>query len=260
MNPLVLAARETQTMLRSFWRNRSGSFFTILLPVMFLLLFGAINRDGTVQLGAHGPEVGYTTFFTPGMLGMAIMASTFVSLVISLAIMRDNGQLKRLRGTPLPPWAFFAGQVVSRLLLVAVEAALVLGLGRLLFHVSLPPSATAWVTFTLVALLGAATFTALGVAYTRLVANADSAPALANAAYLPLLFLSGAWFPINGLPHWLGSLANDFPLARLLDGMREALIFGRGPGAIWPDLRNLLLWLAVGLVVALRTFRWERAA
>jgi len=259
MNPLVLAGRETLTMLRSIWRNRSGAFFTVLLPVMFLLLFGAINRGATVQLEPHGPQIGYTTFFTPGMLGMAIMAATFVGLVISLTIMRDNGQLKRLRGTPLPPWAFFAGQVLSRLVLVVVEAVAVLGLGRLLFHVSLPPPATAWATFALVVLLGAATFTALGVAFTRLVANADSAPALANAAYLPLLFLSGAWFPINGLPHWLGSLANDFPLARLLDGMRQALIFGHGPGAIWPDLRNLLVWLAVGLLVALRTFRWERA-
>jgi len=259
MNPLLLAARESQHMLRSFWRNRSAAFFTILLPVMFLLLFGAINRDGTVQIDSRGTQVGYTTFFTPGMLGMAIMTSAFVSLVIGLCIMRDNGQLKRLRGTPLPPWAFFAGQLVSRLVLVAVEAVVVLGLGRLLFHVSLPPSAGAWVSFTVVTLLGAAAFTAVGVAYTRLVRNADSAPALANAAYLPLLFLSGAWFPVYGLPHWLGSLANDFPLARLLDGMRQALIFGHGLGAVWPDIRNLLLWLAVGLLVAMRTFRWERA-
>ena len=259
MNPLVLAARESGNLLRSLWRNRSGAFFTILLPVTFLVLFGSINRNGTVQLVPHGPQISYTTFFTPGMLGMAIMASTFTSLVIVLTVMRDNGQLKRLRGTPLPPWAFFSGQVVSRLVLVAVEAVLVLGLGRLLFHVSLPPSATAWATFALVALLGAATFTAVGVAYTRLVANADSAPALTQAAFLPLLFLSGAWFPISGLPHWLSSLANAFPLAPMLDGMRQALIFGHGPGAIWPDVRNLLVWLAVGLLVALRTFRWERA-
>ena len=169
MNPLVLAARESGNVLRSFWRNRSGAFFTILLPVMFLVFFGAINRDGTVQLSPHGPQVSYTTFFAPGMLGMAIMAGAFVGLVIGLTIMRDNGQLKRLRGTPLPPWAFFSGQVVSRLVLVAVEAVLVLGLGRLLFHVSLPPSAAAWATFALVVLLGAATFTAVGVAYTRLV-------------------------------------------------------------------------------------------
>jgi ABC-2 type transport system permease protein len=260
MNPLVLAARESRNVLRSFWRNRSGAFFTILLPVMFLVFFGAINRDATVQLSPNGPEVGYTTFFAPGMLGMAVMAGTFVSLVIGLTIMRDNGQLKRLRGTPLPPWAFFGGQVVSRLVLVAVEAVLVLSLGRLLFHVSLPPSATAWASFVLVVLLGTATFTAVGVAYTRLVANADSAPALANAAYLPLLFLSGAWFPIAGLPHWLASLANTFPLAPMLDGMRQALVLGHGPGAIWPDLRNLLAWLAVGLLISLRTFRWERAA
>jgi ABC-2 type transport system permease protein len=213
-----------------------------------------------VQLTPHGPQVGYTTFFAPGMLGMAIMAGTFVSLVITLTVMRDNGQLKRLRGTPLPPWAFFTGQTVSRLVLVAIEAVLVLGLGRLLFHVSLPPSATAWAAFALIALLGAATFTAVGVAYTRLVANADSAPALANAAYLPLLFLSGAWFPLSGLPHWLSSLANAFPLAPMLDGMRQALIFGHGIGAIWTDLGKLLAWLVVGLVVSLRTFRWERAA
>jgi ABC-2 type transport system permease protein len=260
MNPLVLAARESRNVLRSFWRNRSGAFFTILLPVMFLVFFGAINRGATAQLGPNGPEVGYTTFFAPGMLGMAIMAGTFVSLVIGLTIMRDNGQLKRLRGTPLPTWAFFGGQVVSRLVLVAVEAVLVLSLGRLLFHVSLPPSATAWASFALVVLLGTATFTAVGVAYTRLVANADSAPALANAVYLPLLFLSGAWFPIAGLPHWLASVANTFPLAPMLDGMRQALVLGHGPGAIWPDLRNLLVWLAVGLLISLRTFRWERAA
>jgi ABC-2 type transport system permease protein len=259
MNPLVLAARESGNLLRSLWRNRSGAFFTILLPVTLLVFFGAINRDGTVQLVPHGPQISYTTFFTPGMLAMAIMASAFTSLVIGLTVMRDNGQLKRLRGTPLPPWAFFTGQVVSRLVLIVVEAVLVLGLGRLLFHVSLPPSATAWATFALIALLGAATFTAVGVAYTRLVANADSAPALTQAAFLPLLFLSGAWFPISGLPHWLSSLANAFPLAPMLDGMRQALIFGHGPGAIWPDVRKLLAWLVVALLVALRTFRWERA-
>jgi len=173
MNPLVLAARENRNLLRTFWRNRSGAFFTILLPVMFLVFFGAINRDATVQLSPNGPEIGYTTFFTPGS-------------------MRDNGQLKRLRGTPLPPWAFFCGQVVSRLIVIALEAVLVLGLGRLLFHVSLPPTAGAWATFALVVLLGAATFTAVGVAYTRLVTNADSAPALANAVYLPCCSCRGA--------------------------------------------------------------------
>jgi ABC-2 type transport system permease protein len=160
MNPLVLAARERRNVLRSLWRNRSGASFTILLPVMFLLLFGAINRDGTVQLDPHGPQIGYTTFFAPGMLGMAIMAGTFVSLVIGLTVMRDNGQLKRLRGTPLPP----------------------------------------------------------------------SAAAIA------------------------------FPLAPLLDGMRQALILGHGLGAVGTDLSKLLAWLVVGLVVALRTFRWEQAA
>jgi ABC-2 type transport system permease protein len=260
MNQLVLAARESGNVLRSFWRNRTGALFTTLLPVMFLVLFGSINRNGTVALDAHGPQISYTTFFTPGMLAMAAMASTFTSLVIGLTVMRDNGQLKRLRGTPLPPWAFFVGQVVSRLVLIAIEAVVVLGLGRLLFHVSLPPSPSAWATFALVVLLGAATFTAVGIAYTRLVANADSAPALVQATFLPLLFLSGAWFPLSGLPHWLASLANAFPLAPMLDGMRQALIFGHGPGAIWSDLSKLLAWLAVGLLVALRTFRWERAA
>jgi ABC-2 type transport system permease protein len=260
MNPLVLAARESGNVIRSFRRNRTGAFFTILLPVMFLVLFGSINRNGTVAVDAHGPQISFTTFSTPGTLAMAILASTFTSLVIGLTVMRDNGQLKRLRGTPLPPWAFFCGQVVSRLVLIAIEAVLVLGLGRLLFHVSLPPSPSAWPTFALVVLLGAATFTAVGIAYTRLVANADAASALVQAAFLPLLFLSGAWFPLSGLPHWLASLANAFPLAPMLDGMRQALIFGHGPGAIWPDARKLLAWLTVGLVVALRTFRWERAA
>jgi ABC-2 type transport system permease protein len=260
VNPLVLAARESRNVTRAIWRNRTGAFFTVLLPVMFLVLFGSINHGATVQLVPGGPEVSYTTFFTPGMLSMAVMTGTFVSLAIGLTIMRDNGQLKRLRGTPLPPWGFFTGQVVARLLLIAVETVLVLGLGRLLFHVSLPPSPSAWIAFLGLVFLGAATFTAVGVAYTRLIRNADSAPALTNAAYLPLLFLSGAWFPISGLPHWLSSLAGAFPLVPMLDGMRQALIFGHGPGAVWHDVRDLLAWLAVGLLVALRTFRWERPA
>jgi ABC-2 type transport system permease protein len=260
MNPLVVAARETGNVLRSFWRNRWGAFFTILLPVMLLVLFGAINRDATVPLGPHGLRIAYTSFFTPGMLAMAVMASTFAGLVTSLAVMRDNGHLKRLRGTPLPPWAFFTGQIGSRLVSVTIEAVLVLGLGRLLFQVSLPRSASAWSAFALVVLLGAAAFSALGVAYTRLVANADAAPALTQAAFLPLLFLSGAWFPLDNLPRWLASLAAAFPLVPMLDGMRQALIFGQGPGAIWPDARKLMAWLAVGLLAALRTFRWERAA
>jgi ABC-2 type transport system permease protein len=260
MSTLVLAARESRNVTRAVWRNRTGAFFTVLLPVMFLVLFGSINHDATVQLGPNGPQVSYTTFFTPGMLAMAVMTGTFVSLAISLTVMRDNGQLKRVRGTPLPPWAFFTGQVVSRLGLVAIETVLVLGLGRLLFHVSLPPSPSAWLAFLALVFLGAATFTAVGVAYTRLIGNADSAPALTNAAYLPLLFLSGAWFPISGLPHWLSTLAGAFPLVPMLDGMRQALILGHGPGAVWHDVRNLLAWLVVGLLVALRTFRWERPA
>jgi ABC-2 type transport system permease protein len=166
MNPLVVTVRETGNVLRSFWRNLWGAFFTILLPVMLLILFGAINRDASVRLGPHGSRIAYTSFFTPGMLGMAVMASTFAGLVTSLAVMRDNGQLKRLRGTPLPPWAFFTGQIASRLVPVTIEAVLVLALARLLFQVSLPRSASAWGAIALVVVLGAATFSALGIAYT----------------------------------------------------------------------------------------------
>jgi ABC-2 type transport system permease protein len=200
------------------------------------VLLGAINRDGTVQLDPHGPRIGYTTFFAPGMLGMAVMAGTVAGLVDGLTVVRDSGQLKRLRGMLLPPRAFFVGQIVSRLVVVAIEAVLVLGLGRLLFHVVLPRSVTGWATFAVVVLVGAAAFTA--VAYTRVVPNADSAQALVQAVFLPLLFLSGAWFPLDNLPHWLGSLANDFPLAAMLDGMRRTLVFSHGLGAIWPDIRT----------------------
>jgi ABC-2 type transport system permease protein len=102
MNPLVLAARESRNVTRAVWRNRTGAFFTVLLPVMFLVLFGSINRDATVQLDPNGPQVSYTTFFTPGLLAMAVMTGTFVSLAVSLTIMRDNGQLKRVRARPCP--------------------------------------------------------------------------------------------------------------------------------------------------------------
>jgi len=174
-------------------------------------------------------------------------------------VMRDNGQLKRLRGTPLPPWAFLTGQIDSQLVPVTIEAVLVLGLGRLLFQVSLPRSASAWGAFSLVMLLGAAAFSALGVAYTGLVANADAAPA--DAGGLPAAAVPVGRLVPAGQPAALTGLARRGVPAGAHAG-RHALGADLRPGARGNLAGRLQADGLAGrcLLAALGTFRWERAA
>jgi ABC-2 type transport system permease protein len=162
--------------------------------------------------------------------------------------------LKRVRGTPLPPIVYLGALVTSTALVLGLEALVVLFLGDVAFGVPLP---SRWYEIVLLVGLGAASFAGIGIAVTRFVPNAEGSSAVVNAMYLPVLFLSGAFFPVHGLPAFLQWFADALPLTHLLDAMRSVFVDG-GIGS--DDLGGLLvvvLWGVGGAVVALRTFRWE---
>ena len=111
---------------RAFWRNRTRAFFSVAFPLMFLVVFNAINSgDHISRLGG----ISYTTWFVPGILAYGIIMATFSNLAISTAIARDNGVLKRMRGTPIPTWVFMAGTIGSTLLTALLLVGCTLGLG-----------------------------------------------------------------------------------------------------------------------------------
>ena len=242
------AGRQVAAEQRLYWRNVSAAVFTFALPIFLLVVFGAVGRNDTID-GTPYPD-----FFVPGMLGMAIIVTTFAGLAITLTVRRDRGILKRVRGTPLPPATYLGSLITSIILVLVLEVLIVIGVGRLAFDVHLPRSLPG---FLLLVVVGAACCSTLGLAVTRAVPNAEGSSAIVNAFYLPVLFLSGAFFPTHTLPTVVEWVTEILPMTHVIGSMRR-LFEGHALGG--GDLAWLavpIVWGIAGGLIAWRTFRWE---
>jgi ABC-2 type transport system permease protein len=249
---LALAVRQVGYEHRSFWRNRSRAFFSFVMPLMLLVIFGALSNGQRI---AERGNVSFTTFFVPGILAYGIITATFSNLAASLALLRHQGVLKRMRGTPLPTWAYMAGRLGSSTLAMFELVAVTLAVGWAAFGTQVRPSTLPGLGVALLA--GMVCFTALGVAVTAIIPNADAAQPITAALVLPLTFISGIFFVSEREPRWLSHLAAAFPVKALADALQFAYD-PRTPGAgvAGHDLVVLALWAAAGIGL-LRFFRWE---
>jgi ABC-2 type transport system permease protein len=240
---LALVLWQVRYEQRAFWRNRGRAFFSFLFPLMFLVIFASLY--GGARLSSRG-NIPYNDFFVPGILAYGVITTTFVNMAISTAILRDEGVLKRMQGTPLPRWAYMAGRVGSTIVIVAAMTALTLGLGALAYGVNV--RAATLPAFLLALVLGSACFTALGVGIVRFIKNAEAAPPIVNISILPLTFVSGVWFVTDQMPSWLRQLGEIFPIHALADAFQYAFDpRTRGSGIKGGDLLTLAIWLAVGV-------------
>lgn len=237
---------------RAYWRNRGRGVFTFVFPLMFLVVFASLDQGGHVKQGAY--RIAYDQFFVPGILAYGVITTTFVNMGMSTAILRDQGVLKRMQGTPLPRWAYIAARIGSTSVIVALMTALTLVLGDVLYDV---PVRGATVPGLLVSLLlGTAAFTTLGIGITRFIRTAESAPIVINLLIWPLTFISGIWFPVNGLPAVVKHIAAVFPIQPLADGLQHAFNpYSAAPGLDGADVRTLAIWTAVGVYLMLRFLR-----
>jgi ABC-2 type transport system permease protein len=255
MNDLALTTRQVGYEQRAFWRNRTRAFFSFGMPIMLLLIFGSLNSGGRIQELGNIP---YIVFFLPGILAYGIIITQFVNMAGGLAIQRDNGLLKRMRGTPLPGWAYVAGRVGSTATISAIMAAVMLVLGRVFYGVHLRAEAVPAVVAAV--LLGAATFAALGMAAVMLIPNAEAASVVANVLILPLTFISGIWYPLTGAPTWLLDVAKIFPVERLANILHTAFDpLNHGSAFAGNDFLVLGIWLVIGVRLAMRFWQKETA-
>lgn len=229
---------------RLFWRNPSAAFFNFALPLLFLVLIAA----------AFGHERDDLEVLIPGIAGMAIMANTFSALAFNLTFLREQGILKRMRGTPLPASAYLGGILASAVTNAVAQVALVVVLGSVAYGLDWPRDWGGLVFFTT---LGVATFGALGIAFSHVIPNFDSAAAYVNAIFLPAIFISGVFYSADELPAVLRGAAEALPLKHVIDGLGGAIVTGGGVADQWTAVGTLAIWAAGGIALAVRGFRWD---
>jgi ABC-2 type transport system permease protein len=236
---------------KAFWRDPASVFFTVMLPVIFLLIFATIfGNEEIEELGG----VKTTTYYVPAILTLAIVSATLVSLAINLTESRENGILKRGRGTPLPAWVFIAGRVGNAIVVSLLMLALITALGRAIYGVEIPWERAPAVLVTLA--VGAAAFCCLGVALTALIPSQDAAPAITNFTVLPLYFLSGVFIPESEIPAGVLDFSSAFPIRHFFEAFYTAFTTSSGSGFEWGNLAVVAAWGVGGLLLAVRFFRW----
>lgn len=250
--------------LKTYFRERDAVVFSFLFPILMLGLFSVVFGGGDASIGGDD-GVDFAQYFLPGMVASGIMLVSFQTLALEIALEREDGTLKRLRGTPMPPVSYFLGKIGMVALVGFAQIALLLAVAALAFDVDLPTDASRWATFAWVYLLGTAAGTILGIAYSSVPKSARSASAVVVGPLLILQFISGVFFVFSDLPSWLQNIASVFPLKWLAQGMRsvflpDELVVMEPSGSWQHGLTALILlgWVAVGLVICVRTFRWKR--
>ena len=239
MSGVGLAWEQFRFERKLFWRNPSAAFFNFLLPILLLVLIATAFASDSDEL----------EILIPGVAGMGVLATTFTALAFNLTLLRDEGVLKRIRGTPMPAGAYLAGFIGSATLNAILQVTLVVTIGNLLW----PQDPLMLAGFTL---LGVICFAALGVAFSHIIPNEDAAPAYTNAVFLPLIFISGVFYSADDLPDALKAVAEALPLKHLIDGLSEAIV-GGGSTDVGTAALVVAAWAAVGLFLAVRFFRWE---
>jgi ABC-2 type transport system permease protein len=253
---LALVLHEFRFDQKTFWRNPASVFFTVMLPVIFLLIFATIfGNEHIDELGG----VKTTTYYVPAIITLAVVSATMQSLAISLTVDRENGLLKRARGTPLPSRVFIAGRIGNSIIVSVLMLIVLAALGWVLYGVEIPWDRLPAVLVTLA--VGAAAFSCLGIAITAAIPSQDAAAPVTNVAVLPLYFLSGVFIPESEIPSGVLHVADVFPIRHFFEAFFAAWDPSTvGAGFEWGHLALVGLWGLAGLGIAVRTFRWTPRA
>jgi ABC-2 type transport system permease protein len=253
---LALLGRWLRARVRIQLRTGRAVVFTFAFPLVLLVLFNGLNGNATVDAVGAAGQVKFAQFYTPSIGIFSLTTACYTSVILGIATARDSGLLKRVRGTPLP-MATYLGSWLAGAALTGIAAVV------LLFAVAVPAFGVHIYLHTLPAaivtlVLGAACLSSVGLMVATLAKSADQAMPIAQLTFLPISFISGIWFPLEGAPQWLVSIAKLFPLEHIVHAFARCFSPGVAGGGWSPnDLWSIAVWTAVGLFVATRRFRAE---
>ncbi|MCY3880912.1 MAG: ABC transporter permease [Chloroflexi bacterium] len=255
MRALELALRQLKYQERAFRRNPPAAFFTIAFPLIFLVILNVIFGSNDMEVGDR--VISGAVFYVPAIATLTVVNSCYTSLSMTWVFDRDGGVLKRIRGSPLPGWAFLFGRITHAILLMLVLLVVVVVFGRLFYGVDIPGETMPAVLVTLA--VGSFAFCTLGLSIAAVVPNSDAAPAVVNGTILPLLFISDVFIPPSaGTPAWVEHVSSIFPVRHLSEALQTAFNpFTSGAGFEPLHLGVLAAWGVAGLLFTLRFSSWE---
>ena len=245
--------------LKQFFRQRESVVFTLLFPLILLAIFGSVFSN------TIAPNVTFSQYFVAGMIASALVNTGFQQIAIFIPVERDLGALKRLRGTPMPATSYFIGKAILVTVSMLLQVVLLLAAGVAFFGVNLPTQSQKWLLFVALLVMGSLVSTILGVAFSSIPKNARGASAIVSPVVIVLQFFSGVFFIFTDLPKWMQQIAAIFPLKWLTQGMRSVFLpenfATREIVGNWETGRTFAIigiWLIVGTILAIRTFKWDR--
>lgn len=254
MSTLAQTLRQTRYVNKTFWRNPAAAFFTVIFPLMFLVIFNLLF--GNEEIPVPGGKARMSTFYVPAITAFAVISASYTYIAMGISVSRDSGVLKRVRGTPLPAAAYMAARILHAIFIALLLTAIATAGGALFYGVDVPTQTMPAVIVTV--LVGAAAFSALGLAITGFIPNAEAAPAVVNGTILPLLFISDVYISDTGAPEWLRTVANVFPVKHFSEALQVPFSpFTTGSGFAWEHLAWIVGWGVVGVFLAIRYFSWE---
>ena len=254
-----LGLRRGALEIRQFFRQRDQVVFTFAFPVVFLFLFASIFRNDVEGAGVTASQL-----YVPAMMAAGIMSTSFQALGISIAIERENKVLRRLRGTPMPPAAYFLGKIWLVLFTGLLETAVLLVVGTTCYGVDLPSDAGRWFDLAWIFVLGITACALLGIAISSVPNSANSASSVVVLPFLVLQFISGVYIAIGTIPDWMLNIGALFPLKWMCQGLRGVFLPESAQvleqAGSWESGRVALVlgaWCVGGLALCLLTFRWK---
>ncbi len=254
MNALRLTLRQVSYENRAFWRNPAAAFFTVVFPLMLMVIFNLLF--GKQDIRVHGGVADESAFYVPAIAAFAVISACYTNIAMMVCGARDRGLLKRTRGTPLPPWTFLGGRIIHATLIAVLLTAVIAIAGDLFYNVDIPTNTMPALIVTLI--VGAASFCALGLAMTAIIPNADAAPAVVNASILPLFFISNVFIRLSDAPGWLLAIGDVFPVRHFSEALQTAFNPYQGGAGFEPGrLAIIAAWGIAGALVSVRYFSWE---
>lgn len=189
-----------------------------------------------------------------GLIAFSLMSMGIFGLANMLPTEKQNGQLRRLRAAPFTASQLLIAYTIVYTAVSLISMANMLIFGLIFFKFNMRGS---WLLFSLLATLGAVMMTGIGLAIGGWAQNENQSAPVANLVSMPMMFLSGTFFPTFLFPEWLQAATSFVPITPLVDSMRLVMTENAGLMEVLPQIGIVGAWIVAVYIVAVKIFRWE---